>query len=99
MRISRILIGAVAAATVLAGAPWGQAAETVQVLAGADLVNTTTPEISNTVIRRQIVDLPLNGRNPIELIRLQAGVVGLPTRTNTTINGGRPSGARGRRCR
>lgn len=69
----------------------GATNEVVQITAGSDLVNTTTPEISNTVIRRQIVDLPLNGRNPIELIRLQAGVVGLPTRTNTTINGGRPT--------
>jgi hypothetical protein len=69
----------------------GAASEVVQVTAGTDLVNTSTPEISNTVIRRQIVDLPLNGRNPIELIRLQAGVVGLPTRTSTTINGGRPT--------
>ncbi|MFN8002647.1 MAG: TonB-dependent receptor [Acidobacteriota bacterium] len=69
----------------------GGANEVVQITAGSDLVNTSTPEISNTVIRRQIVDLPLNGRNPIELIRLQAGVVGLPTRTNTTINGGRPT--------
>ncbi|MBS1809362.1 MAG: TonB-dependent receptor [Acidobacteria bacterium] len=69
----------------------GGANETVQVTAGTDLVNTSSPDISSTVIRRQIVDLPLNGRNPIELIRLQAGVVGLPTRTNTTINGGRPT--------
>jgi len=69
----------------------GQTSEVVQVSVGSDLVNTSNPEISNTVIRRQIVDLPLNGRNPIELIRLQAGVVGLPTRANTTINGGRPT--------
>ncbi len=69
----------------------GQANEAVQVTAGADLVHTTNAEINNTVIRRQITDLPLNGRNPIELIRLQAGVVGLPTRQNTTINGGRPT--------
>lgn len=69
----------------------GATNEVVQVNAGSDIVNTTTPDISNTVIRRQIVDLPLNGRNPIELIRLQAGVVGLPTRTSTAINGGRPT--------
>lgn len=74
-----------------AGLEVGGTSEVVQVTAGADLVNTSTPEITNTVIRRQIVDLPLNGRNPIELIRLQAGVVGLPTRANTTINGGRPT--------
>ncbi|HEV8486934.1 MAG TPA: TonB-dependent receptor [Blastocatellia bacterium] len=69
----------------------GGADETVQVSAGADLVNTTSAELNNTVAQRQILDLPLNGRNPIELIRLQAGVVGIPTRTNTAINGGRPT--------
>ncbi len=69
----------------------GQTNELVQVTAGADLVNTSSPEVTTTITRRQIVDLPLNGRNPIDLVRLQAGVVGLPTRTNTTINGGRPS--------
>jgi len=69
----------------------GLANEVVQVAAGADLVHTTNAEINNTVIRRQIMDLPLNGRNPIELIRLQAGVIGLPTRQTTTINGGRPT--------
>lgn len=69
----------------------GQTSEVVQVEAGADLVHTTNAEINNTVTRRQIVDLPLNGRNPIELIRLQAGVIGLPTRQTTTINGGRPT--------
>ncbi len=69
----------------------GETSEVVQVTAGTDLVNTSTPEITATVSRRQIVDLPLNGRNPIELIRLQAGVVGLPTRANTSINGGRPT--------
>jgi hypothetical protein len=69
----------------------GETKDVVQVTAGADLINTTSPEITSTVTRRQIQDLPLNGRNPIELIRLQAGVVGLPTRTTTSINGGRPT--------
>jgi len=69
----------------------GQANEVVQVSAGEDLVNTSTPEVSSTVSQRQIIDLPLPGRNPIDLIKLQAGVVGIPTRTTTTINGGRPT--------
>jgi hypothetical protein len=42
-------------------------------------------------VQRQIVDLPLDGRNPIELIRLQAGVPGILNRTTTAINGGRPT--------
>ena len=69
----------------------GSVTEAVTVVAGGSLVQTTTPEVTQTVIQRQITDLPLDGRNPIELIRLQAGVLGIPTRTATTINGGRPT--------
>ena len=59
--------------------------------AGGALVQTTTPEVTQTVIQRQIVDLPLNGRDPLELIRLQAGVPGIVSRTATAVNGGRPT--------
>jgi len=69
----------------------GQLAETIDVVAGGSLVQTTTPEVTQTVVQRQIVDLPLVDRNPIELIRLQAGVPGIPNRTATGINGGRPT--------
>jgi hypothetical protein len=65
--------------------------EAVQVTAGIDLVHTTTPEVTNTVRQEQILELPLNARNPIELIRLQAGVPGVAARQNTAINGGRPT--------
>ena len=69
----------------------GQLAETITVTAGGSLVQTTTPEVTQTVVQRQIVDLPLEARNPIELIRLQAGVPGILNRTTTGINGGRPT--------
>ena len=69
----------------------GQIAETINVSAGGSLVQTTTPEVTQTVVQRQIVDLPLGDRNPIELIRLQAGVPGIVNRTTTGINGGRPT--------
>jgi hypothetical protein len=69
----------------------GQKEEVLEVRAGADLIHATTPEVTNTVAQQQILDLPLNGRNPIELVRLQAGVPGIPTRTETAINGGRPT--------
>jgi hypothetical protein len=65
--------------------------EAVQVTAGVDLVHTTTPEVTNTVRQEQILELPLNARNPIELIRLQAGVPGIAGRQSTAINGGRPT--------
>lgn len=69
----------------------GPLAETVVVGGGAAAIPTTTPEVSQTVVERQITDLPLDGRNPIELIRLQAGVPGILNRTTTAINGGRPT--------
>jgi hypothetical protein len=69
----------------------GGLSEAVQVTAGVDLVHTTTPEVTNTVRQEQILELPLNARNPIELIRLQAGVPGINARNNTAINGGRPT--------
>ena len=69
----------------------GELAESVNVVAGGPLVLTTTPEVTQTVVQRQIVDLPLEARNPLELIKLQAGVPGINTLTATAINGGRPS--------
>ena len=69
----------------------GAITEEMDVRAGADVIHTTTPEVTNTVSQARILDLPLNARNPIELIRLQAGVAGIPTRTETAINGGRPT--------
>jgi len=68
----------------------GSVEESVTVEAGTSLVPTTTPEVTTTVEQAQIVSLPLNGRNPITLIQLQAGVASLG-RANTAINGGRPT--------
>ena len=69
----------------------GERVEVVSVSAGSLQVQTTTPEVTQTVVQRQIADLPLNGRNPIDLVRLQAGVPGIVNRTATAINGGRPT--------
>ena len=69
----------------------GAVTETVTVSADRSPMQTTSPEVSQTVVQRQITDLPLDGRNPIELIRLQAGVPGIVNRTTTAINGGRPT--------
>lgn len=68
----------------------GGVAETVTVVAGADVLNATTAELSNTVSPRQIQELPLNGRNPLALITLQAGTSSNGA-TNTSINGQRTS--------
>ncbi len=54
----------------------GALGETVTVTASdaQALVNTENAQLSTTVQERQIQDLPLNGRNPLSLAGLQAGV-------------------------
>ena len=57
-------------------------------VAGADIVNSVDAQLSNTVSQRQIIELPLNGRNPLTLVQLQAGTSSNSAQT-TTINGQR----------
>jgi len=59
----------------------------VTVEAGADLVNASNAELSTTVSPKQVLDLPINGRNPLGLLNLQAGV----NATSNSINGQRSS--------
>lgn len=68
----------------------GNIQENVNIIAGQDLVNSTNGELSKTVNERQLTELPLNGRNPLNLILLQAGTASNPSQ-NTTINGFRTS--------
>jgi Carboxypeptidase regulatory-like domain len=68
----------------------GNIEENVTVTAGAETINATTAELSTTVNPRQVKDLPLNGRDPLALITLQAGTSSNGA-TNTVINGQRSS--------
>ncbi|HMV85803.1 MAG TPA: TonB-dependent receptor [Blastocatellia bacterium] len=68
----------------------GRVEEAVTVTAGTDVLNATTGELSNTVSNKQIIELPLNGRNPLNLIALQPGVSSNGAQ-NTSINGLRTS--------
>ena len=52
----------------------GAIEEKVNVFAGADIVNSTNAELSNTVTETQMLGLPINGRDPTSLIQLQPGV-------------------------
>ena len=65
----------------------GGVSETVTVTAGADIINATSPTLSNTVSPKQIQELPLNARNPLNLINLQAGTTPNAGFQATTING------------
>jgi len=52
----------------------GAIEEKVNVIAGADIVNSTNAELSNTVTETQMLGLPINGRDPSSLIQQQPGV-------------------------
>jgi hypothetical protein len=63
----------------------GSIQETVTVTAGAEVINSTNAALSNTVSTKDVKDLPINGRNPLALLNLLAGV----NATSTSINGQR----------
>ncbi len=67
----------------------GNIQESVTVTGGTDVLNSTTAELSTTVSPRQVLELPINGRNPLALLNLQAGV----NVTSASINGQRSSSA------
>ncbi|MEP7272267.1 MAG: TonB-dependent receptor [Acidobacteriota bacterium] len=71
----------------------GQIAEVITTSASEAqaVINTVNAELTTTVMERQINDLPLNGRSPIQLARLQAGVATIGSTRNATINGMRGS--------
>lgn len=78
----------------------GSSVQSVNVAGAPPLVNTTTATLSDVVGTERIVDLPLNGRAPAQLINLVAGAAGatptvvmsqssLPGAVSPTINGSR----------
>ena len=69
----------------------GTISETVTVEAGSSLIKTTTPEVTSTVLQKQMLDIPLANRDVTNLIKAQGGVQAFINRTNTVINGGRPT--------
>src|ERR1700733_4275426 len=81
----------------------GNVESTVQVTAGAALINTTTAELSTVVNGESITQLPLNGRDPSSLVLLAPGTTNVlntgggalqsgfsfPTEQGASANGGR----------
>src|SRR5687767_3368957 len=67
----------------------GGVGETVTVTASdaQAVVHTENAELKNTVLERQIQDLPLNGRNPLTLAGLQAGVNTSGSQRTASVNG------------
>jgi len=68
----------------------GSTADTVEVEGSFQRLDTTSAMVSNVVDQKSIQTLPLNGRNPLNLIALEPGVVQQPnTTTGTNVNGAR----------
>ena len=53
----------------------GSITETVEVSAGAAVIETVNTTLGQSITSRPLVDLPLNGRNPLDLALLQPGVM------------------------
>ncbi len=79
----------------------GDVAQTVDVSAAAETVDTQSITLKSVVDQQRIENLPLNGRNPTQLMQLVAGVQSDPINSNVTsgttypgvtpvsVNGGR----------
>ncbi len=68
----------------------GTTSETVEVSGGAPLVDTYSSAGGDVVERKRIVELPLNGRNPLQLATLVAGVT--VSNNPTALTGGNRGG-------
>src|SRR2546421_7354125 len=80
--VSRDIVVSVAtSAQVTIALEVGQASETVTVTATQEILNTSSPSLTNVINTRQVVDLPLAGRNPVDLAALQAGIAVIGTDT------------------
>ncbi len=80
--VSRDIVVSVASTTqVTIPLEIGQASETVTVTAAQEVINSSSPSLTNVINTRQVVDLPLGGRNPVELAALQAGIAVIGTDT------------------
>lgn len=85
----------------------GAVTQSVEVTGSAQVLQTTTAAIGSTVNSSEVVELPLNGRDPASLAFLATGAYsgvmtsamelsnkanGLPTETNAVVNGSRLGG-------
>jgi hypothetical protein len=85
--IEAVKIDAGVPATVNAKLELGQVTETVDVTAGAELVQTTNATVNTTLQGRQVFELPFTSRNTLELLVTQPGTQTAGTARNSFING------------
>jgi len=66
----------------------GELSQTVEVTSAAPLLQPETASLGQVVETRTVTDLPLNGRNPLAMVGLAAGVVpqGAPSAGNSSMS-------------
>ncbi len=64
----------------------GDISTTVEVTSQAPLLNTTIATLGQVIENRYMVSLPNIGRNPLFLLSMTPGVVGVNSQTNTPTN-------------
>jgi hypothetical protein len=75
---TNVILAADATVSITAKLEVGSASDKITVSAEAPQVDIATSTLAQVVNTRQIVDLPLNGRNAAQLVTLAAGVVAAP---------------------
>jgi hypothetical protein len=90
--VERVKVDAGLPATVNVTLEVGTLAETVEVVGGAEVLQTTTATVNSTLVGRQLHELPFTSRNLTELIVTQAGTATPSIPRSSSING-LPKGA------
>jgi hypothetical protein len=78
----------------------GEVTQQIEVQANASLVESQSTSVGSVIENERIVELPLNGRNAVELIQLagaavpggKVGTAGMPGGLNISVSGGLLSG-------
>jgi len=73
----------------------GQAVEVVEVESAAPAIETVSAALGNSVIGNQIANMPLNGRNVLDLALLMPGVIPVPSGSGAGNGTFSVAGARG----
>ena len=65
----------------------GAVSETVEILAGAELIQQSSSDLGTVIPEKVVQDLPLNGRNFTQLLTLTPGVTPVSTSQNRSVGG------------
>ncbi|HEU4931857.1 MAG TPA: TonB-dependent receptor, partial [Pyrinomonadaceae bacterium] len=65
----------------------GAVSETVEIMAGAELIQQASSDLGTVIPEKVVQDLPLNGRNFTQLLTLTPGVTPVSTSQNRNVGG------------